>query len=95
MNDADDGFDLRIMSHEIRQELSFPESRQHKDYQLLIMHIFLNTKASIHKINKFSLWLLDLLKVFDHPGNFFCWFHTSILPYTLDLIKFFYPSHWI
>ena len=68
VNDLDDRLDLRIVSHEISQELRLPEGRQHIDYQLLLLHNVLNTKVSIDKISKFSIFPLELLKVIDQIG---------------------------
>ena len=71
---CNDGDELISLSYQIRQEKAFPEWRQHRDEELLVLQGLFNSQISVDKITKFSVRPPELRQLFRNVGNYYRWF---------------------
>ena len=69
-----DGDEIISLSYQIRQEKAFPEWRQHRDEELLVLQGVFNTPISVDKITNISVRPPELRGLFRHVGNYYRWF---------------------
>mgnify|MGYP000383231822 CR=1 FL=1 len=63
------------LSYQIRDEKIFPEWRQHRDPELLILQGVFSGPISVDKITKFSVRPPELRHVIRTVGQYFRWFY--------------------
>ena len=73
-----DGDEIVSLSYHIRDEKLFPEWRQHRDPELLILQGVFSGPISVDKITKFSVRPPELRHVIRTVGQYFRWFHIKI-----------------
>ena len=72
--DVNDGMDTQSFSCKSRNVHQFPEWRQHRNNELLILQGAKDTPISLDKISIFSVRPPELRHLFDQVGNFYRWF---------------------
>ena len=63
------------LSYQIWDEKLFPEWRQHRDPELLILQGVFNGPISVDKITKFSVRPPELRHVIRTVGHYYRWFY--------------------
>ena len=74
-NTPNDGDEIVSLSYQIRDEKIFPEWRQHRDPELLILQGVFSGPISVDKITKFSVRPPELRHVIRTVGQYFRWFY--------------------